>query len=114
MKGNVLDLAIAVVIGGAFGGIVSSMVNDLIMPVLGILTGGHDFSFLTLTVSGVAIHYGLFLNAVVNFLIIAFCLFLVVKGMNAMKKKQDAAPAAPVAPSNEEKLLTEIRDLLKK
>jgi large conductance mechanosensitive channel len=124
MRGNVIDLAIGVIIGGAFGKIVSSLVGDVLMPPIGVLLGGVDFSDLSITikeasegVEAVVIKYGAFIQTVIDFLIIAFVIFLVVKAMNAAKKKEEAAPAAPPAPpapSNEEKLLAEIRDLLKK
>lgn len=130
LKGNVIDLAIGVIIGAAFGAIVSSIVDDLFMPVIGIILNGIDFSNLFLVISnpnnvpvpsvaaakaaGVAtLNYGLFINAVVKFTIIAFVLFLVVKGINRLRKKEAAAPAAPPAPTTEEKLLTEIRDAIK-
>ncbi|MDO4793220.1 MAG: large conductance mechanosensitive channel protein MscL [Filifactor alocis] len=113
MKGNVLDLAVAVVIGGAFGKIVTSLVDDVIMPLVGIIIGGVDFTSLSVQVGEATIAYGNFIQQVVNFLIIAFSIFMVVKSMNSFKKKKEEAPAAPPAPSNEEVLLTEIRDLLK-
>jgi len=130
LKGNVIDLAIGVIIGAAFGAIVSSIVDDLFMPVIGLILNGIDFSNLFLVISnpndvpvpsvaaaraaGVAtLNYGLFINAVVKFTIIAFVLFLVVKGINRLRKKEAAAPAAPPAPTTEEKLLTEIRDAIK-
>jgi large conductance mechanosensitive channel len=118
MRGNVIDLAVGVVIGGAFGKIVSSFVNDVIMPPLGLLLGGVDFSSLALTLRAaegetpaVLLRYGAFINTVVDFLIIAWAIFMVVKAMNSLKKKEEAAP--PPAPPKEEVLLTEIRDLLK-
>lgn len=122
MRGSVIDLAVGVVIGGAFGKIVSSLVDDIIMPPIGFLTGGVDFSQLKYTiidanaaggVEEVAIKYGNFINVFIQFLIIAFCIFLVIKGLNTFKKKEDAVPAAAPAPTKEEVLLTEIRDLLK-
>jgi large conductance mechanosensitive channel len=113
MRGNVIDLAVGVVIGGAFGGIVNSFVGDVIMPIIGILTGGVDFTGLSYTVGKAAIAYGKFIQAIFSFTIIAFVLFLVIKGMNATKKKTEEVPAAPAAPSSEEILLAEIRDLLK-
>lgn len=124
MRGNVIDLAVAVVIGGAFGKIVSSLVTDVIMPPIGLLTGGIDFSDLKIKLKDadavkklpeVDIHYGLFLNAVIQFLIIAFAIFLVVKGINSLKKKEVPAEVVVVpdpAPTKEEILLTQIRDLL--
>ncbi len=113
MRGNVMDLAVGVVIGGAFGLIINSLVGDVIMPIIGILTGGIDFTGLSYTVGSAAIAYGKFIQAIFSFTIIAFVLFLVIKGMNATKKKTEEAPAAPAAPSSEEILLAEIRDLLK-
>ena len=112
MKGNVIDLAIAVVIGGAFGAIVKSLVDHIIMPILGMVIG-DSFASLTIEINGVHLAYGMFLQAVVNFVLIALVLFMVIKGINATKKKEEAAPAAPPAPSKEEVLLGEIRDLLK-
>lgn len=126
MRGNVIDLAVAVVIGGAFGKIVSSLVADVIMPPLGLLLGGVDFSDLQVvlkdaivvdgevTAEAVALRYGVFVQTILDFLIIAFAIFMVIKAYNSTKKKEEEAPAAPPEPSNEEKLLTEIRDLLKK
>lgn len=121
MRGNVIDMAVGIVIGGAFGKIVSSFVSDVIMPAVGMLTGGVDFSNLKITlkaasegVEAVTINYGVFINTVIDFIIIAFAIFLVVKAMNAAKKKEEAAPAAPAAPPAQEVLLAEIRDLLKK
>lgn len=121
VRGNVVDLAVGVVIGGAFGGIVNSLVGDVFMPLMGQLTAGLDFSkaALTLREAGtdgkpVLLSYGKFIQAVINFIIIAFAIFLLVKGINHLKRKEAAQPSAPPAPSAEEKLLTEIRDLLKK
>jgi len=114
LKGNVVDLAIGVIIGAAFGAIVKSLVEDIITPL--ILTplleraGLEDIKELTW---GAGVKYGMFLSNVISFLIVAFALFMIVKGINAMRKKEEAAPAAPPAPSNEEKLLMEIRDALK-
>ncbi|GHE23501.1 large-conductance mechanosensitive channel protein MscL [Sphingobacterium griseoflavum] len=122
MRGSVVDLAVGVVIGGAFGKIVTSLVNDIIMPPIGYLTGGVDFSNLKYVITPadeaagiteVAINYGTFVNVVIQFIIVAFCIFLVIKGLNSLKKKEEAAPAAPAAPSKEEVLLTEIRDILR-
>ena len=132
MKGNVLDLAVAVIIGGAFGKIITSFVNDVLMPPIGLLLGNADFSNLkvilkhshdvvmngdqvvTPAVTEVAIRYGAFVNTVLDFLIVAFSIFMVVKAFNSVKKKEAAAPPpAPPAPSKEEVLLTEIRDILK-
>lgn len=112
-KGNVLDLAVAVIIGGAFGAITTSLVNDVIMPLVGIIIGGVDFTGLKLTVGSAEVLYGNFIQAFVNFLIIAWVMFMVVKAFNSVKKKEEEAPAPPPAPSAEETLLTEIRDLLK-
>lgn len=122
MRGSVVDLAIGVVIGAAFGKIVTSMVDDLIMPIIGFITGGVDFSQMKYVlkdadvaneVAAVTINYGNFINTVVQFLIIAFVIFLVIKGINSMKRSQPVEEAAPAAPSKEEVLLAEIRDLLK-
>lgn len=112
-KGNVLDLAVAVIIGGAFGSIVTSLVNDLIMPLIGIIIGGIDFTGLSLNVGEATLTYGNFIQAVVNFLIIAFVIFLLIRQVKKLEKPAPAAPAAPPEPSAEEKLLAEIRDLLK-
>lgn len=124
VKGNVVDLAVAVIVGGAFGKITTSLVNDVIMPPIGLLLGGVNFSELAITLkdatdeaAAVTMNYGLFLQTVIDFTIIAFVIFMVIKGINASKRKKQEAPAAPAAPpepSNEERLLTEIRDLLKK
>lgn len=121
MRGNVLDMAIGIIIGAAFGKIVSSFVADVIMPPIGILLGGADFSNLAITikqgsegVEPVLLKYGVFINTVIDFLIIAFAIFMVVKGINSMKKKEEEKPAAPPAPTKEEILLTEIRDELRK
>ena len=127
MKGNVVDMAVGIIIGAAFGKIVSSIVADIIMPPIGLIMGGVNFTDLKLTIKpaqldaatqamkpAVTINYGEFLQVTVDFLIVAFAIFLIVKGMNALKKKEEAAPSAPPAPSTQEVLLTEIRDLLKK
>lgn len=121
MRGNVVDLAVGVIIGGAFGKITTSLVNDVIMPPIGMLMGGMDFKQLKLTVKAateaapaVTINYGAFINTLVDFTIVAFALFLLIKGMNSLKRKEEAAPAAPAAPPADVVLLTEIRDLLKK
>jgi large conductance mechanosensitive channel len=113
MKGSVLDLAIGVIIGGAFGAIVSSLVGDILMPIFGILTGGIDFSGLHAMVGSANVAYGKFVQAAVNFLIVAWALFMVVKGINSVKKKEEEKPAPPPAPTKEEVLLTEIRDALR-
>ena len=112
-KGNVLDLAIAVIIGGAFGAIITSLVNDIIMPIVGALLGGLDFTSLSIQVGDALIMYGSFIQAIVLFLIIAYILFLIVRAYSKLKTQPEPAPAAPPEPSNEEKLLAEIRDLLK-
>ena len=113
MRGNVIDLAIAVIIGAAFGAIITSLVDDIFMPIIGVLLGGLDFSALSVQVGEAVIAYGSFIQATVYFLIIAFALFLVVRAVNRMKKQEEAAPEAPPEPSAEEVLLAEIRDLLK-
>ncbi len=118
-KGNVMDLAIGVIIGAAFGKIVTSLVEDLIMPMIGKIIGGVDFTGLKYVISGsgkdeVALRYGNFIQTTLNFLIIAFCIFLMVKALNAMKRKQEEAPAPPPEVPADVKLLTEIRDLLAK
>ncbi|MEJ2733403.1 MAG: large conductance mechanosensitive channel protein MscL [Anaerolineae bacterium] len=116
-RGNVIDLAVAVIIGGAFGAIVSSLVNDIIMPLIGLLMGGVDFASLAVQVGDAQILYGSFIQAVVDFVLIALVLFLIVRTFNKMKERQakeeEAAPPPPPEPSPEEKLLAEIRDLLK-
>ena len=121
MRGNVIDMAVGIVIGGAFGKIVSSFVSDVLMPPIGIMMGGVDFGDLAVVlqeasgdVAAVTLNYGSFIQTVVDFLIIAFAIFMVVKAMNNMKKKEEEAPAAPPKPSAEVELLTEIRDSLKK
>jgi large conductance mechanosensitive channel len=123
MRGNVVDMAVGIVIGGAFGKIVSSFVNDVLMPPLGMLLGGMDFSELAITlqeasgdVAAVTLNYGAFIQTVIDFIIIAFAIFMVIKGMNNLKRKEEAAPAPepePEKPSEEVVLLTEIRDSLK-
>ncbi|WP_337866368.1 large-conductance mechanosensitive channel protein MscL [Ignavibacterium sp.] len=121
MRGNVVDMAVGIIIGGAFGKIVSSFVTDVIMPPIGLLLGGIDFSNLALTLKAaegdqpaVLLKYGMFTNTVIDFLIIAFAIFMVIKAMNTLKKKEEEKPAAPPEPPADVKLLTEIRDLLKK
>ena len=126
MKGNVVDLAVGIIIGAAFGKIVSSIVNDIIMPPIGALVGGVDFTDLRVIikaasidaagnpVSAVTLNYGNFIQTTIDFLIIAFAVFMIIKAINRMKKKEDTVPATTVKPTNEEILLTEIRDLLKK
>lgn len=115
VRGNVIDLAIGVVIGGAFGKIVTSLIEDVITPLVlkPALEAAHLTNLSELTMFG-SVKYGNFIAATINFIIVAFVLFLVIKGINKMKKKEDAAPSAPAEPSKEEVLLTEIRDLLKK
>jgi large conductance mechanosensitive channel len=120
MRGNVVDMAVGIIIGGAFGKIVSSFVKDVVMPPIGVLIGGVDFSDLAITLKeaageapAVVIAYGSFIQTLVDFIIIAFAIFIAVKAMNSLKKKEEEKPAAPPAPSKEEVLLTEIRDLLK-
>lgn len=128
IKGNVIDMAVGVVIGGAFGKIVNSLVADVIMPPIGLLLGKVDFTNLFLNLSGTPVaslaeakakglatlNYGVFINTAFEFFIIAFAIFMVIKQINRLKREAPAAPAAPPEPSNEEKLLAEIRDLLKK
>lgn len=122
VKGNAIDMAVGVIIGAAFGKIVSSIVSDIIMPPIGWLIGGMDFTDLKVKLPvnpinpevSATINYGVFVQTVIEFVIIAFCVFLLVKGINIMaRKKKDETPAAPPAPSKEELLLTEIRDILK-
>lgn len=126
MRGNVVDMAVGIVVGGAFGKIVTSFVNDVLMPPIGMLLGGVDFTDLKVVLNQavveagevvepeVAISYGNFIQTIVDFLIIAFAIFLVIKGINKMKREKPEEPAAPAEPSAEVKLLTEIRDLLHK
>ncbi len=114
MKGNVVDLAVGIIIGAAFGKIVSSLVNDIIMPPIGLLIGGLDFKNLAVSLpNNVKINYGAFINTVIDFVIVAFAIFMMIKALNSFKKKQEEAPA-PKKLSDEAVLLTEIRDLLKK
>jgi large conductance mechanosensitive channel len=120
MRGNVVDMAVGIIIGAAFGKIVSSFVQDVLMPPIGMLLGGIDFSNFMFTLKeaagdtpAVVLKYGAFFNTVIDFLIIAFAIFMVVKTMNSMKKKEEEKPAEPPKPSNQEVLLSEIRDLLK-
>ncbi len=117
-RGNVMDLAVGVIIGGAFGKIVSSVVGDVPMPVIGLVLGGINFSTLAFTIGGTAeapvlLEYGAFVQAIIDFVIIAFCVFLLVRGINSMQKPAPAAAAAPPEPPADVKLLTEIRDLLR-
>ncbi|MES1924269.1 large-conductance mechanosensitive channel protein MscL [Salinisphaera sp. T31B1] len=120
VRGNVIDLAVGLVIGSAFGKIVSSLVADIISPPLGILIGGVDFSNLSLTLRqaagdtpAVTLNYGLFIQTIISFIIVAFAIFVVVRAINSLKRKEAEAPSAPPAPSKEELLLTEIRDALR-
>jgi large conductance mechanosensitive channel len=125
VKGNVVDLAVGIIIGGAFGKIVTSFVNDIIMPPIGVILGGTDFSDLSFTlkeasvsetgeeIAAVSLNYGSFINTVIDFVIVAFAIFMMIKAINRTKKKQAEAPATPPAPTKEETLLTEIRDILK-
>ena len=131
MRGNVIDMAVGIVIGVAFGGIISSLVNDVIMPPIGLLLGKVDFSNLYIVLQegaaagpyaslaaaqeagAVTLNFGMFINTVINFLIVAFAIFMVVRGMNKLKKKEEEAPPPPPEPSKEEVLLAEIRDILK-
>ncbi|MGB5245469.1 MAG: large conductance mechanosensitive channel protein MscL [Woeseia sp.] len=127
MRGNVVDMAVGIIIGGAFGKIVASLVNDVIMPPIGLMMGNVDFSqlFINLTdtpydslaaaqeAGAATINYGMFINATVNFVIVAFAIFMMIKGMNSMKKKEEEKPAEPAKPSDEVVLLQEIRDALK-
>ena len=127
VRGNVIDLAVGIIIGAAFTSVVNSLVNDIIMPPIGYLMNGIDFSNFFVVLRGdeyaslkaakdagaVTINYGVFLNAIINFVIVAFAVFILVKQVNRLRKQEAAAPAAPPAPTTSEKLLTEIRDLLK-
>lgn len=127
MRGNVMDMAVGIIIGAAFGTIVKSLVDDVIMPPIGLLLGGVDFTDFFITLSGgdyatlvaakeagaVTLNYGAFINTVISFLIVAFAVFLLIKQMNRVVKKEEAAPAEPAAPPREEILLEEIRDILK-
>ena len=113
MQGNVVDLAVGVIIGGAFGTIVNSLVGDILMPLIGVVSGGIDFSGVSLNVGAETLAYGKFIQAIISFAIIAFSLFSIIKTMNSLKKKEEAAPAPAPAPAPEEQLLTEIRDILK-
>lgn len=131
MKGNVLDLAVAVIIGGAFGKVVTSLVNDIIMPPIGLILGKVDFKQLKLVIQGgkeavmngaqvvspavseVSLNYGMFVQNIIDFVLIGFCIFIVLKAYQKVTRKKEEAPAAPPEPTNEEKLLAEIRDILK-
>ncbi len=128
VKGNVIDLAVGIIIGGAFGKIVSSVVNELLMPVIGLVLGKISFANLFVALDGkqypsleaakgagaAVIPYGLFISSVLDFVIVAFCLFLIIKAINSLKRKEEIAPAKPAEPPADVKLLTEIRDLLKR
>ena len=128
MRGNVVDMAVGIIIGAAFGKIVSSLVSDIIMPPIGMIMGNVDFSQLFINISGAeyatlaaaqeagaaTINYGAFINTVLDFVIVAFAIFMVIRGMNNMKKKEEEKPAEPAKPSEEVLLLQEIRDALKK
>ena len=127
LRGNVVDMAVGIIIGAAFTSIVNSVVNDILMPVVGVITGGIDFSDLYINLSGgeyasleaareagaATINYGIFINAVITFVIVAWVLFFLVKGMNRLKRQEEEKPAEPAPPPREEVLLEEIRDLLK-
>jgi large conductance mechanosensitive channel len=113
MRGNVIDMATGVIIGAAFGKIVSSLVNDILMPIIGMIIGGLDFKDLAFTIGSAKITYGMFIQNIIDFLIIAFCVFIFIKLFNKLSKKKKDEPAAPPSPSAEEKLLAEIRDLMK-
>ena len=120
VKGNVVDMAVGIIIGGAFGTIVKSLVDDIVMPPIGMALGNVDFSNIVITLQqatadseAVTMNIGSFINNVISFLIVAWAVFMLVKGMNSLKKKEEAAPAAPPAPTKSEVLLTEIRDALK-
>ena len=118
MRGNVVDMAVGIIIGAAFGAIVKSLVNDIIMPPIGMIMGNVDFSDLAIALgegeTAATISYGVFINTVLNFLIVAFAVFLLIKAINNLQKKEEEKPAEPPKPSAEETLLTEIRDLLAK
>jgi large conductance mechanosensitive channel len=120
VKGNMIDMAVGIIIGAAFGKLVTSFVNDIIMPPLGQLIGGVNFTGLKLTIGSpiegkdpVTLNYGAFIQHIVDFLIVAWAIFMVIKVINRLKRKEEAAPAAPPAPTKEQVLLTEIRDILK-
>ena len=113
-RGNVMDMAVGVIIGGAFSAITTSLIDDIVMPILGIFTGSVSFAELSFTVNGAVITYGNFIQAVLNFIIMAFVVFCLVKAMNKLHRKKEEASPAPPEPSAEEKLLAEIRDILKK
>lgn len=112
MRGNVMDLAVGVIIGSAFSAITNSLINDILMPLIGLLVGKDTFASIVFHVGSAEIMFGNFIQAIFNFIVMAFAVFLIVKVVNALHKKKDEAPAAPPAPSKEEVLLTEIRDIL--
>ena len=119
-KGNMLDMAVGIIVGAAFGKIITSLVSDVLMPPVGLIIGGVDFKTLKLTLkqavgdtAAVTLNYGIFIQTIVDFVIVAFAIFLLIKGVNSMRKKNEEAPSAPPAPSTQEILLGEIRDLLK-
>jgi len=121
VKGNMMDMAVGIIIGAAFGKVVTSLVTDVLMPPLGVVVGGVDFTGLAITLKqaagsapAVTLNYGKFIQALIDFTIIAFAMFIAIKAINQLKRKEEAAPSVPVKPSNEEVLLTEIRDLLKR
>ena len=126
MRGNVMDMAIGIILGGAFGKIVSSLVSDVFMPLLGVLIGGVNFTDLSITlkeafvdnlgtvVPAVTVNYGTFIQTIFDFIVITFCIFMMIKGMNRLSRKKEEVPAEPQEPSEEVKLLSEIRDLLRK
>jgi large conductance mechanosensitive channel len=126
IKGNMIDMAVGIIIGAAFGKVVSSLVNDVLMPPLGLLIGGLDFADYKVTLKGasvnhageavaaVTLNYGMFINTLIDFLIVAIAIFMVIKAINQLKKKEEAKPTEPPAPTKQEVLLAEIRDLLKK
>ena len=112
-RGNVMDMAVGVIIGGAFSSITTSLINDIVMPILGIFTSSISFAELSVNVGSAVITYGNFIQAILNFLIMALVVFCMIKAINSFHRKKEEAPSAPPEPSAEEKLLTEIRDLLK-
>jgi large conductance mechanosensitive channel len=116
MRGNVVDMAVGIIIGAAFGKIVSSLVSDVIMPPIGVVMGGISFSDMSIALGegGATLNYGIFIDTIINFLIVAIAVFVLIKAINSLKKKEEEKPAEPPKPSAEEKLLTEIRDLLAK
>lgn len=113
-RGSVMDMAVGVIIGGAFTAIVNSLVNDILMPVIGVIIGGLDFSKLSVKVADATVSYGLFIQNIINFLLIALCVFILVRTINRFRRKEKEAPAEPEAPAEDVLLLREIRDLLSK